>query len=103
MPLQGEEAAGATCETAFPDAEAAAMLGFYRRRKKPWAAELATVAPELEDLVKIATYAHRHRWRLHLAVLVWRRWWQNTQERAVPRQHACRGDVVVCAAAPAAF
>ena len=100
-PLQGDAAAGATCESAFPDAEAVAMLGFYRRRRKPSAAELQNVSQELHDLVKnLHLCPPPASWRSGLAVLVRWRWWQEPQDGALPRQHAPGDFGMVCAAAP---
>ena len=35
------------------------MLGFYRRRTKPSAAEMQNASRELDDLANRCTYAHR--------------------------------------------
>ena len=70
VPLQGESAAGATCESVAPDAETSAVLGLYRRRKKPSSAQLQNMSPALEDMVKICTYAGRQQ----AGGLVWLSW-----------------------------
>ena len=77
VPLQGESAAGATCESVAPDAETSAVLGFYRRRKKPSSAQLQSMSPALEDMVKICTYAGRQQ----AGGLVWLSWCGGSGEK----------------------
>ena len=60
VPSAGPEEAGAVCQSSNPADEVAATLGFYRRRKKPSAAEMQDISQELEDLVKSAPMPTGH-------------------------------------------
>ena len=91
VPLVGEEEAGALCESSNPAAEAAATLGFYRRRRKPDAEEMNIVSQELEDLVKICTYASRQ----HAGGLVWLSWCGLSEKSKGRKTVPCHGSTLV--------
>ena len=91
VPLVGEEEAGAFCESANPGVEVAATLGFYRRRRKPDAEEMKQVSEELEDLVKICTYASRQ----HAGGLVWLSWCGLSEKSKGRKTVPCHGSTLV--------
>ena len=93
VPLVGEEEAGAICQSSNPADEVAATLGFYRRRKKtkPSAAEMLHVSQELEDLVKICTYAHRQL----AGGLVWLSWCGLSEKSRGRKTVPCRGSTLL--------
>ena len=69
-PLRGREAAGAATPQKESERKAAAMLGFFKRRRKPTAQEMQNVSTTLQDLAKICTFARRQ----EAGGLVWLSW-----------------------------